>query len=562
MDEKKINLIRDKITGDTYYVHKLIKSQKDGFIIRNEYASNTRNFQCCECGQDLIPSISRLDNVYFKHFPKSEFCILKENDWDDEMANDHYRMLYGRESSRHKYLKNKIGEGLLTTEGIDVNSVQIDTTFIIKGKDRRKPDVYCQYKGMELVFEIQLSSLSPKYINERAKFYANHGIFLIWVLDLKDNPLLLSNLQRDIKWVWSSQNLFRLDESSNSLRFICNYKLPFINEEKQEVWDKWTMSSITLSDLTFREKDYQAFYLDFEAQHKILEVELQNRLNHLKEKEMENERLEQIKKCKLRVDKILKDIRDRGKNDQGFYNVLQELRFLTEEEKTLFSQKSSFVGKYVKKKPYLVHYLQNYQTKNGYSKTNFIEFLLTEELIDIDVNAKDSSGGGPLQELYKNSHLQDIHYKLIPRLFKRGYHLTDVDSHFILNSSDIDVTFREAELVTLKHYDTVRGTEEIVLIQKHQRYLLFVESAVQKQIIGSRLKNWVQYMMGVLHNYKCFWVYTKEALKKTGTWELILESDKKGTFMKKIKEFGLEDAEQDRTMFQLLWKLYPEIFLI
>ncbi len=54
--------------------------------------------------------------------------------------------------------------------------------------------------------------------------------------------------------------------------------------------------------------------------------------------------------------------------------------------------------------------------------------------------------------------------------------------------------------------------------------------------------------------------YTKLALKKNETWDLIVGVDKKGTFLRKIKEFGLENVETDHSIDPLLRDLYPELF--
>src|SRR5690606_10137729 len=137
-------------------------------------AIGRRSFVCCECDQDLKIAPSIHDKLYFSHYPNSNNCFLKKDQTED--MSDLIQYLRLKESPRHKYLKNKIGEYLKYVKGVDIDSIQIDNKFIVNANERRKPDVYCVYKGYELVFEIQLSPLSLTYMHERHSFYKAKNI--------------------------------------------------------------------------------------------------------------------------------------------------------------------------------------------------------------------------------------------------------------------------------------------------------------------------------------------------------------------------------------------------
>ncbi|MGV8880126.1 MAG: DUF6035 family protein [Sphingobacteriaceae bacterium] len=141
-------------------------------------------------------------------------------------------ILRAKESDRHKSQKNKMAALLRQTLGVDSESVIADIRFFFGANEKRRPDVYCKYLGKELVFEIQLSHLSQRYILGRHKFYQDKGMYLIWILDNFDVHGQ-SQMERDIKYLSKSQNFFRLDKSVDSdFRMLCTYKSPFITEER------------------------------------------------------------------------------------------------------------------------------------------------------------------------------------------------------------------------------------------------------------------------------------------------------------------------------------------
>lgn len=129
---RAIKVIKDTILGKPFRADQEITNQKSGFEFRNQYKENPDRFECLECGQKLLAANSSNDNVYFRHFAHSEDCLLKDEDTDPEILQEHTKFLYARESERHKELKAQIGKSLSSTDGVDRDSIVVDSKFIIK----------------------------------------------------------------------------------------------------------------------------------------------------------------------------------------------------------------------------------------------------------------------------------------------------------------------------------------------------------------------------------------------------------------------------------------------
>lgn len=232
--------------------------------MRKKFHQEKIELYCLECQQKLNVSTSKYDRLHFKHNPNANFCLLKDGKLSPDETEKIYAIYRSKESDRHKYLKNQIGIKL--SQLGDVSNVQIDNKFIFDNNEKRKPDVYCKYLDKEIVFEIQLSDLSLRYIISRHEFYQRKGIYLIWILD-NFNVEGRKQTERDIKYLTEYQNFFKFDEQSEQFRLICKYKLPFLTELNIFL-TKWKTKSIALSQLKFNKVTKQAYFFDFDAETK------------------------------------------------------------------------------------------------------------------------------------------------------------------------------------------------------------------------------------------------------------------------------------------------------
>lgn len=183
-NERLISIARDSITGNLLDANVIFEVNRTADSdIRRQVNEKKIVPICVECEQKLTVSKSSYDRHFFRHFPKHSFCSLSDNSLTPQELNEYIQIKINNESARHKYLKNKIGNLLHSVEGIDKDSISIDSKYIIKNEERRKPDVYCKFLDVEIVFEIQLSKLPLWYILKGYNFYTENNIYLIWILD-------------------------------------------------------------------------------------------------------------------------------------------------------------------------------------------------------------------------------------------------------------------------------------------------------------------------------------------------------------------------------------------
>jgi hypothetical protein len=535
---------------------KFIVRRKNGFLLRHQYKIHPDRFECPECGQPLVAASSKNDNVYFRHLANLGSCIFKDEKIDDASLSEHYRFYYSREGERHKELKKRIGEGLALVYGVEIQSIIVDTKFIIKDGDKRRPDVYCRYLGRELVFEIQISELSNRFIHHRLSFYRKHGIFVFWILDVMGNPKLLSTMQRDIKYTFSSQNLFSLNEQYLPLTLICNYKIPFIFQRK-EVHEKWVSKNIALSDLQFDDANMEVFFFDTVGKTKAIQVSLETQIAE----DLENtQALEQIS-IRNKVQVLVSQISDYRKNDRNCYGLLLTLEKLSAAEVDELNAVVN-MDSADKNKAILARFIREFHSSDISFRTNFIEFLLAQRKIRLDVNALEKGGRSALLELYLNESLKAKNYRLIPHLFEHGYRFSEYDRGFLAQYPALCEQGIEIEILKLEYYDALSRNGDGNKVPENMMYFLFIESAKQHRIIGSNVKSWVQFMMPILSRFKHFWRYTKIVLANTALGHTLKNVDTKNTIAKKVKEFDLEQVEQDEGFLDVLIQLYPEIMLM
>ncbi|MFD0701930.1 DUF6035 family protein [Myroides pelagicus] len=557
--ERSIDYVYDNEEKRIIDLNETIKSQKDGFEIRNQYNSNIIRFTCVECGQNLVCANSSKDKVYFRHLPQATYCVL----CDSELLNPDNNLLEAykisaicKESPRHKELKNKLGNLLMKEPGVDINSIDIDSKFIFGSGGKRRPDVYCEYKGLKLVFEIQLSKLPLHYIRHRYNFYKNNGIYLIWITDLKSLPTNLDNYVRDIKFVWSDHNLFSIaDHEDNKLVFTCNYKQSFIYNN-EDVHSKWITKDISLSDLIFNSTEYYCFYfsfnLDFNKKQKELVVIKQNieSQKHEKDRKLKKEAAVQ------RIQKLLGKIKTYKIKGWNFYALKKEVDNFSYLEIDVLKSAVD-LNKTIDGIPMFLFYIKQYQfgKEERESSMNIVEFLLITTNFDFDINLKDNLGKGIMDYIYNNEYLLKRLYKVEKSIFYRGYQPTEQDKDLLILKGG---KFWDSKYYEWMYYSNFSKLEELDKVRNILSFLLFVESSKRMQIIGKNLNNWVQYLILVLNQNKSLHHYFSYVLNKTELGAALEKVDKKRTIVNKLN--SLVDEETDTTYYNILVKVYPDIF--
>lgn len=244
-------------------------------IARGKGDGDAVRFQCVICKQPLFLSrrIGGIKNRWFTHDGKSEHCPWYEG---NHLLPDQIKALIYRgqqEGADHRRVKQFIAHWL--TNDLEVSQVtQEQTTFseVVKGEWRR-PDVKCLYRGVRLVFEIQLSYTFLSDLIARDDFYRREGIFIIWVFDRFD----LSRAAVIDEAFFNRRNLFVLDKHAITqtneckvLKFTGHHQFPQFRDNV--VQDVWTSRLIGLGDVVFPEDTLRPYFFDYDATCKEMEM--------------------------------------------------------------------------------------------------------------------------------------------------------------------------------------------------------------------------------------------------------------------------------------------------
>jgi len=551
--ERSIKIAFDKLSGEVLEADEVFDKKKDAFEVRRQFHKKDLMLSCCECEQDLNVSGSKYDRLHFKHKPHHDYCILADGVLTPKEHEGFTKILQAKESVRHKELKTKIGQLLSEVDGVDISSIAIDNKFIIRENEKRRPDVYCKYNDKELVFEIQLSDLSLGYILSRHDFYKKHGMFLVWILDNFDIHNQ-GTLERDIKYLTKFENFFKLDEKAETLKLECEYKFPFLTEDNK-LLTKWLKKSVGLNQIKFDNESRQIHYYNFGDNKTKTEVDQKKKAEEIKEAERKKAFEQKQANAKRKASNIIAEIKQlRIKKSQVFNSIKVEINELDEYEIEVLNSTLDFSNRTKSKSPPLLQWI-NKATQDDFA---FIEFILSCREIKMDINEKDEDGKTAFQAVYENEKI----YKssVIRALLRRGYNLSEDDKNFFATLPDLDHE-KKNHLILYSICNNLTDRELVNAAFLHDKLLFIIESARRKEIIGFRWKpnEWVAFANNAIHSHKEYWEYIELAFKRYGLWDIILQSDKKGTFDKKVNEFYKEIPKQMFDFDEIFQDLYPDI---
>lgn len=543
--DRAIDFAFDTVWGKIFDANEEFSSQKNAFEIRKQFHQEQRLFYCCECGQILNVSTSKLDRLYFKHQPGHSPCLLTDGDLSQQEIKEFRDILVAKESARHRELKRKISAGL--SQVSQITDIAVDEKYIIHKEEKRKPDVYCKYGNRELVFEIQLSNLSLRYILSRYEFYKKRDIYLIWILDNFDVHGQ-SQMTRDIKYLNRYENFFKLDESGNQFRLICDYKDQFLTSEL-DVRSIWKRGSIRLDELQFDEENFQAFYFDYPKRKSAIEIERSNKVKEKKSLALQQANV----RAQQKTDKLIADIK-KAKAEGVYYFLAEEVDDLSPLEIEVFNSKLGFTkaGNY-----HINSYYANTQTEKD---KKFLGFLLNCDNIWIDVNGTDKEGKSVLQALYSNPALVGRHSFLI-NLFKRGYKLKESDISFLEELPDSGNYGAQNGLALCQILDRLQNRKLSDLVYWNGSLACILESARLQKIVGYKFKPdaWHQLANIVLPSHGKHWSYVDSTFKYYSTWEKIFAMDRKGNIQKKYNALILSIPQQIKKFEPAFNDLFPEV---
>lgn len=261
----------------------LRRSAMEARIDRRKGGTSVR-FKCAICKRPLFLSRHRQGplNRWFVHDGKADECPWHEQ---NRLSPDQTKALIYRgqqEGAAHREIKNFLAHWLEKNPEVS-NTSREQTTFseVVKGEWRR-PDVKCLYRGMPLVFEVQLSYTFLSDVIARDEFYRREKIFVIWVF----SKFELNRAAVTDEAFFNKRNLFILDTEAiqktkerGTLTFSGYRQAPQLVDDF--ISDVWTSEPVALSDTIFPCDNYRPFFFEYEATKAKLEAErLEARRNH------------------------------------------------------------------------------------------------------------------------------------------------------------------------------------------------------------------------------------------------------------------------------------------
>ena len=549
--ERSIQVAVDTSTGEVVKAVKLLsRDAPDRYLTREKDSLNEVRYECYECGQRLHVATSKGDNLHFRHSPKSEECVLKGDGVsrkDERLVNG---VIQSKESQRHKDLKNKLGQHLMQTEGVDKDSVLIDNRFLIRKNGKRRPDVYCKYHDREIVFEIQLSLLPISYIIGRHRFYKENGIYLVWILNEFDIKEGQRAFEKDIKYLTEYQNFFHVDELVESFRLVCDYKVSYIVMPELELRDHWKEKSVNFNQLKFNSQNYQVYYKNFEQTKALKQGEL-DVLKEEKRRKREGEIIASVRRNSQAIKSELRFLLSENRKGRyrSFEPMIDEINELTT-HLDVFNEVLGFYKKDESGKPFMFKVLGAQQKDDRF----FIESILDCDKIQLDVNEQDTDGTSLLKAFYDAEFLGFI--SPVKSLFKRGYSLTVSDNELLTSTS-----FPSDLRIRIEVYDRLQNKNLIESAYDFMPLLYMLESISRKEIVGYGWKSneWLQFANYMVRNHQNQWRLLECALQRFKLWPLIMNLDKRGTFIGKVEEARANDYnDNDKVIVRsLVADLYP-----
>lgn len=290
-------------------------------------------YVCKYCGQMVKISGRKTERGmarFFSHLRDSDDCDYKTTTGRTRREINREKFARCNEGERHKFLKAEIAKYLEKTEGV----TDVRTENTVKGNHPilrwRRPDVIANYRGQEIVFELQLSTTFVSVIAERDLFYRLNKKHIIWVsnFDEQGEHVDLTNMMVKDIYYNNRMNLFVFDldaqresEKNGELMLKCNWLKPDGDWEypNGNTSDKLGGKFVRLSELTF-DNTYKPYYVDAErayyAAHpefklKVADIEEENKeilaeLDRQWEEEIKRGEAEQ-QKTEERIQEIIED---------------------------------------------------------------------------------------------------------------------------------------------------------------------------------------------------------------------------------------------------------------
>ena len=218
--------------------------------------------------------------TFFSHLYDSDACYIKTTTGMTREQIEARKYALEAESDRHKFLKKTISQ-LLQSEasvkkGISDVKVEKNVTSPLPYLRWRRPDIQAKYNGLNLVFEIQLSTTFVSTIVDRDIFYRLNNYFIIWVFNFDDNQeyVNLSNLMcKDIYYA-NKRNVFIFDKDAqresinkDELIFKCDWLDPDNTWHFRDHRERENGHFVSIDQLTYDNETSKPFVYDADKEY-------------------------------------------------------------------------------------------------------------------------------------------------------------------------------------------------------------------------------------------------------------------------------------------------------
>jgi len=245
--------------------------------LRTDIKRGSPHYACSLCGVPVY-LVSRAEErrFFFRHTLEDGRCLARTRGELSQEEIDARRYNGVKESARHLQMKEWVAQCLAA----DPRFTDVATEKRWSGTltaEWRKPDVRAIYRGIPVVFEIQLSTTYVNVIAERREFYLQEGGLLIWIFAHFDGGA--RRLTQDDVFFNNNRNAFVVtqatrDASVQQGRFMldCIWAEPTLmgNADLQR-------RVVGFDDLTLERESQRAYYFDFDGARDALQEQARER---------------------------------------------------------------------------------------------------------------------------------------------------------------------------------------------------------------------------------------------------------------------------------------------
>lgn len=245
-------------------------------------------YKCLECGEILnLAGESQIRGkvTHFQHTRRTREeinsgirnCALRSaNDANRLSRAEIDALKYSNsQGERHRLVKETLAELLQQTPDVNNLYVEKNVASEFEGFDWKRPDIQFEYKGRNIICELQISSTYLSVITERELFYRIKQSSVLWVFCFEEDSKqeeFESLFVRDIYYA-NRRNAFiftkeayEASKANNKLHLTCIWFEPHID---QGVYDPDQVvrrsKLVALEDLSFDTETHKPYYVDAEA---------------------------------------------------------------------------------------------------------------------------------------------------------------------------------------------------------------------------------------------------------------------------------------------------------